>query len=275
MLQHRGNRDSSYYWEVHSREVQIQKRIGTGSFGTVYKGKWHGDVAIKILKVKEPTPEQLQAFKNEMQVLRWAAPTLLHHNRWRKINVVLTMSVVFTSDRVSPPQENSPCQHPAVHGIHDQAQLRHHHAVVWGQQPLPPPPRVGNQVWHHEAHWRGPTDGAGHGVRTTVTWTRWVELSELHMHFCSRFLTFCPFVSHCSYLHAKNIIHRDLKSNSIPFWFIGSLHLGVWRAFMWNTQELEQSWKAAASRLCSHERLLCWSFSWAPLQTFFSTRAGP
>ncbi len=46
------------------------KRIGAGSFGTVYKGKWHGDVAIKILKVTEPTPEQLQAFKNEMQVLR-------------------------------------------------------------------------------------------------------------------------------------------------------------------------------------------------------------
>lgn len=50
--------------------MTIQKRIGTGSFGTVFKGKWHGDVAVKILKVTEPTPEQLQAFKNEMQVLR-------------------------------------------------------------------------------------------------------------------------------------------------------------------------------------------------------------
>lgn len=71
LSQHRGGyRDSSYYWEVHPREVTIQKRIGTGSFGTVFKGKWHGDVAVKILKVTEPTPEQLQAFKNEMQVLR-------------------------------------------------------------------------------------------------------------------------------------------------------------------------------------------------------------
>lgn len=71
LFQHRGGyRDSSYYWEVHPREVAIQKRIGTGSFGTVFKGKWHGDVAVKILKVTEPTPEQLQAFKNEMQVLR-------------------------------------------------------------------------------------------------------------------------------------------------------------------------------------------------------------
>lgn len=78
MFQHRGGyRDSSYYWEVHSREVTIQKRIGAGSFGTVFKGKWHGDVAIKILKVTEPTPEQLQAFKNEMQVLRWEACLLV------------------------------------------------------------------------------------------------------------------------------------------------------------------------------------------------------
>lgn len=76
--QHRGgNRDSSYYWEVHPSEVTILKRIGTGSFGTVFKGKWHGDVAVKILKVTDPTPEQLQAFKNEMQVLRSAQLTCI------------------------------------------------------------------------------------------------------------------------------------------------------------------------------------------------------
>lgn len=67
---HQRYRDSSYYWEVPSHQVTMQKRIGAGSFGTVFKGKWHGDVAIKILKVTEPTPEQLQAFRNEMQVLR-------------------------------------------------------------------------------------------------------------------------------------------------------------------------------------------------------------
>ncbi|TKS78053.1 Serine/threonine-protein kinase A-Raf [Collichthys lucidus] len=81
-FQHRGGyRDSTYYWEVHSREVNIQKRIGAGSFGTVFKGKWHGDVAIKILKVTEPTPEQLHAFKNEMQVLR----------KTRHVNILLFM----------------------------------------------------------------------------------------------------------------------------------------------------------------------------------------
>ncbi|RXM92121.1 RAF proto-oncogene serine/threonine-protein kinase [Acipenser ruthenus] len=66
----RGERDSSYYWEIEANEVMLLSRIGSGSFGTVYKGKWHGDVAVKILKVTDPTPEQFQAFRNEVAVLR-------------------------------------------------------------------------------------------------------------------------------------------------------------------------------------------------------------
>lgn len=118
----REKRDSSYYWEIEASEVVLHSRIGSGSFGTVYKGKWHGenalqtccqvehhcrsvgvnqhvwkwllhlsylphelfvlklttklcisvagDVAVKILKVTNPTPEQFQAFRNEVAVLR-------------------------------------------------------------------------------------------------------------------------------------------------------------------------------------------------------------
>lgn len=39
----RGQRDSSYYWEIEASEVMLSTRIGSGSFGTVYKGKWHGE----------------------------------------------------------------------------------------------------------------------------------------------------------------------------------------------------------------------------------------
>ena len=39
----RDKRDSSYYWEIEASEVVLHSRIGSGSFGTVYKGKWHGE----------------------------------------------------------------------------------------------------------------------------------------------------------------------------------------------------------------------------------------
>uniref|UniRef100_A0A673I6X4 RAF proto-oncogene serine/threonine-protein kinase n=1 Tax=Sinocyclocheilus rhinocerous TaxID=307959 RepID=A0A673I6X4_9TELE len=80
-LRPREKRDSSYYWEIEATEVLLLSRIGSGSFGTVYKGKWHGDVAVKILKVRNPTPEQLQAFRNEVAVLR----------KTRHVNIVLFM----------------------------------------------------------------------------------------------------------------------------------------------------------------------------------------
>nr|BAD34647.1 serine/threonine protein kinase RAF1 short form 2 [Danio rerio] len=77
----REKRDSSYYWEIEANEVVLLSRIGSGSFGTVHKGKWHGDVAVKVLKVTNPTPEQFQAFRNEVAVLR----------KTRHVNILLFM----------------------------------------------------------------------------------------------------------------------------------------------------------------------------------------
>lgn len=66
----RSRRDSNEEWEIPADDIIIGPRIGSGSFGTVYRGQWHGPVAIKRLNVKEPTPAQLEAFKNEVAVLR-------------------------------------------------------------------------------------------------------------------------------------------------------------------------------------------------------------
>lgn len=63
--------DSNDKWEIPTEEIQRGPRIGSGSFGTVFKGYWHGDVAIKELNVVDPTPTQLKAFKNEVNVLRF------------------------------------------------------------------------------------------------------------------------------------------------------------------------------------------------------------
>uniref|UniRef100_A0A8C7ZEZ5 non-specific serine/threonine protein kinase n=1 Tax=Oryzias sinensis TaxID=183150 RepID=A0A8C7ZEZ5_9TELE len=176
MLQHRGNRDSSYYWEVHSREVQIQKRIGTGSFGTVYKGKWHGDVAIKILKVKEPTPEQLQAFKNEMQVLR----------KTRHVNILLFMGYM----------------------------TKPNFAIItqWCE---------GSSLYRH------------------------LHVSETKFDTMRRIDVARQTAQGMDYLHAKNIIHRDLKSNNIFLhegWTvkIGDFGLATVKARWSGSQQMEQ-----------------------------------
>lgn len=66
-----GWRDSNEDWEIPNEEIILGPRIGSGSFGTVFKGRWHGAVAVKRLNVTNPTPAQLQAFKNEVAVLRY------------------------------------------------------------------------------------------------------------------------------------------------------------------------------------------------------------
>ncbi|XP_077058735.1 RAF proto-oncogene serine/threonine-protein kinase isoform X2 [Siphateles boraxobius] len=142
----REKRDSSYYWEIEASEVLLLSRIGSGSFGTVYKGKWHGDVAVKILKVTNPTPEQLQAFRNEVAVLR----------KTRHVNIVLFMGYM-TKEKL---------------------------AIV----------------------------------------TQWCEGSSLYKHLHVQETNLQMFqlmdiarqtAQGMDYLHAKNIIHRDMKSNNV------------------------------------------------------------
>uniref|UniRef100_A0A8C2WCP7 non-specific serine/threonine protein kinase n=1 Tax=Cyclopterus lumpus TaxID=8103 RepID=A0A8C2WCP7_CYCLU len=174
---HRGGyRDSSYYWEVHSREVTIQKRIGAGSFGTVFKGKWHGDVAIKILKVTEPTPEQLQAFKNEMQVLR----------KTRHVNILLFMGYM----------------------------TKPNFAIItqWCE---------GSSLYRHL-----------HVTETKFDTMRRIDVAR-------------QTAQGMDYLHAKNIIHRDLKSNNIFLhegWTvkIGDFGLATVKSRWSGSQQVEQ-----------------------------------
>jgi len=66
-------------------EISRGSRIGSGSFGTVFKGYWHGNVAIKELNVSDPTALQLEAFKNEVSMLR----------KTRHVNILLFMGCIY------------------------------------------------------------------------------------------------------------------------------------------------------------------------------------
>uniref|UniRef100_A0A672S0F8 RAF proto-oncogene serine/threonine-protein kinase n=1 Tax=Sinocyclocheilus grahami TaxID=75366 RepID=A0A672S0F8_SINGR len=173
----RDKRDSSYYWEIEANEVVLLNRIGSGSFGTVHKGKWHGDVAVKILKVTKPTPEQFEAFRNEVAVLR----------KTRHVNILLFMGYM-TKDNL---------------------------AIV----------------------------------------TQWCEGSSLYKHLHVQETNFQMFqlidiarqtAQGMDYLHAKNIIHRDMKSNNIFLHEgltvkIGDFGLATVKARWSGSQQVEQT----------------------------------
>ncbi|XP_045605457.1 raf homolog serine/threonine-protein kinase Raf isoform X3 [Procambarus clarkii] len=140
------SKDTVEDWEIPVNEILIGHRIGSGSFGTVYRGHWHGPVAVKTLNVRDPTPAQYSAFKNEVSVLK----------KTRHVNILLFMGCVKTQ------------------------QL----AIV----------------------------------------TQWCEGSSLYKHLhvqetkfeLMRIIDIARQTSQgMDYLHAKNIIHRDLKSNNI------------------------------------------------------------
>ncbi|XP_057340118.1 raf homolog serine/threonine-protein kinase Raf [Microplitis mediator] len=139
-------RESIEDWEIPADEILIGARIGSGSFGTVYKAHWHGPVAIKTLNVKIPTTAQLQAFKNEVAVLR----------KTRHVNILLFMGCV------SKPQL----------------------AIVtqWCE---------GSSLYKML-----------HVEETEIPFTTQIEIGR-------------QTAQGMDYLHAKNIIHRDLKSNNI------------------------------------------------------------
>lgn len=58
-------------WDIPFHEVVLGNELGTGRFGTVYQGKWHGDVAVKILNMNYLEDEKtLEQFKMEVATFR-------------------------------------------------------------------------------------------------------------------------------------------------------------------------------------------------------------
>nr|VZI36445.1 unnamed protein product [Spirometra erinaceieuropaei] len=59
-------------WNIPMSALQLGEMIGRGTFGTVYRGKWHGEVAVKIIDFDPDDPDSrfsVDAFKREVVTL--------------------------------------------------------------------------------------------------------------------------------------------------------------------------------------------------------------
>ncbi|XP_058807431.1 kinase suppressor of Ras 2 isoform X2 [Phymastichus coffea] len=89
----RQNSLSMREWDIPYDELKIGESIGTGRFGTVYRGNWHGDVAIKVLNMDYYSDDDktLEAFKLEVATFR----------KTRHENLVLFMGACMKPPRLA------------------------------------------------------------------------------------------------------------------------------------------------------------------------------
>ncbi|XP_012225443.1 kinase suppressor of Ras 2 isoform X2 [Linepithema humile] len=89
----RQNSLSMREWDIPYDELKIGEPIGTGRFGTVYRGNWHGDVAIKVLNMDYYLDDDkiLEAFKLEVATFR----------KTRHENLVLFMGACMKPPRLA------------------------------------------------------------------------------------------------------------------------------------------------------------------------------
>jgi len=76
-------------WEINREELQLDKKLGQGMFGEVWKGKWNGktEVAIKTLKTGTMSPD---AFLDEAKIMK-----LLRHDKLVSLYAVVSQEPIY------------------------------------------------------------------------------------------------------------------------------------------------------------------------------------
>nr|CAB3260089.1 kinase suppressor of Ras 2 [Phallusia mammillata] len=57
-------------WDIPYSELQIGDKIGSGRVGTVFRGRWHGEVAIRVIDINHNDEDKLRAFKQEIMIYK-------------------------------------------------------------------------------------------------------------------------------------------------------------------------------------------------------------
>ncbi|XP_031671531.1 kinase suppressor of Ras 2 [Oncorhynchus kisutch] len=57
-------------WDIPFEQLEIGELIGKGRFGQVFHGRWHGEVAIRLIDIERDNEDQLKAFKREVMAYR-------------------------------------------------------------------------------------------------------------------------------------------------------------------------------------------------------------
>uniref|UniRef100_A0A670K1P7 non-specific serine/threonine protein kinase n=1 Tax=Podarcis muralis TaxID=64176 RepID=A0A670K1P7_PODMU len=68
-------------WDIPFEQIKLGDPIGQGRWGKVYRGKWHGEVAIRLLEIDGNNQDHLKLFKKEV----------MNYRQTRHENVVLFM----------------------------------------------------------------------------------------------------------------------------------------------------------------------------------------
>ncbi|XP_046907955.1 kinase suppressor of Ras 2 [Hypomesus transpacificus] len=57
-------------WDIPIEQLEMGELIGKGRFGQVFHGRWHGEVAIRLIDIERDNEDQLKAFKREVMAYR-------------------------------------------------------------------------------------------------------------------------------------------------------------------------------------------------------------
>ncbi|XP_072565098.1 kinase suppressor of Ras 2 isoform X2 [Paramormyrops kingsleyae] len=57
-------------WDIPFEQLEVGELIGKGRFGQVFHGRWHGEVAIRLIDIERDNEDQLKAFKREVMAYR-------------------------------------------------------------------------------------------------------------------------------------------------------------------------------------------------------------